>query len=149
MQGLRWLQMSEEEMNEFLGRGGTGVMSFSTDPNEPPVSIPVSYGYNADMKRFYYRLSFPQDSRKGNLVDQPVSFVTHGQTDNGWRSVVVTGRLSEIDDSPHESAEIQGMWAIRIPLVDIFERPPKETTFRFFSLEPDTMTGRKEVMTDS
>ena len=124
-------------------------MSFSTEPDEPPVSIPVSYGYNADEKRFYYRLSFPQDSRKAGLVDQPVSFVTYGQTDDGWRSVVTTGRLSEISDAPYESAEIQGMWAIRIPLVDIFERPPRETTFRFFSLEPTTMTGRKEVRTDS
>jgi len=85
--------MSEEEMNEFLGRGGTGVISFSTDPDEPPVSIPISYGYSADVKHFYYRLSVPQDSRKEDLVDRPVSFVTHGETDSGWRSIVVTGRL--------------------------------------------------------
>lgn len=149
MQGLRWLQLSEDEMNEFLGRGGTGVISFATDPDEPPVSIPVSYGYNADEKRFYYRLSFPRDSRKGDLVDEPVSFVTHRQTDDGWRSVVATGRLAEIADSPYESAEIQGMWAIRIPIVDVFERPPKETTFKYFYLDPETITGRKEVMSDS
>lgn len=149
MQGLRWLQLSEEELTEFLGRGGTGVISFSTEPDEPPVSIPVSYGYNADEKRFYYRLSFSKDSRKADLVDEPVSFVTHGQTDSGWRSVVVTGRLAEISDVPYESAEIQGMWAIRIPLIDIFERPPKETMFRYFYLDPETMTGRKEVLTES
>ncbi len=149
MQGLRWLQMSEEEMNEFLGRGGTGVISFATDPDEPPVSIPVSYGYSADVKRFYYRLSFPQDSRKEELVDRPVSFVTHGKTDSGWRSIVATGHLSDTSDASYESAEIQGMWAIQIPLVDIFERPPRETTFRYFSLDPETIMGRKEVMGDS
>ncbi|WP_126664336.1 pyridoxamine 5'-phosphate oxidase family protein [Haloterrigena salifodinae] len=149
MQGLRWLQLSEDEMNEFLGRGGTGVISFSTDLDDPPVSIPVSYGYNAEEKRFYYRLSFPPDSRKEELVDRPVSFVTHRQTDGGWQSVVVTGRLSDISDVPYESAEIQGMWAIQIPLVDVFERPPRETAFQYFYLDPETMTGRKEVMTDS
>ncbi|WP_276256190.1 pyridoxamine 5'-phosphate oxidase family protein [Halomontanus rarus] len=149
MQGLRWLQMNEEEMNEFLGRGGTGVISFSTEPDEPPVSIPVSYGYNADDTRFYYRLSFPKNGRKEDLVDSHISFVTHAKTDSGWRSVVVTGQLAEISDVPYESAQIQGMWTIEIPLVDIFERPPKETTFEYFYLDPDTMTGRKETMTDS
>ncbi|RKD88994.1 pyridoxamine 5'-phosphate oxidase family protein [Halopiger aswanensis] len=149
MQGLRWLQMSEEEMNEFLGRGGTGVLSFSTESNEPPVSIPVSYGYNADEKLLYYRLSFQEDSRKEALVGKSVTFVTYGQSDGGWRSVVATGRLEEIDEAPYESPQVQGMWAIRIPLVDIFERPPKETTFRYFSFDPDTMTGRKEVTTDA
>ncbi len=149
MQELRWLQMSEEEMNEFLGRGGTGVISFSTDPDEPPISIPVSYGYSADVKRFYYRLSFPRDSRKEDLVDRPVSFVTHDRTDSRWRSVVANGRLSNISDAPYESAEVQGMWAIRIPLVDVFERPPRETTFRYFSLDPETMTGRKEARGES
>lgn len=149
MQGLRWLQMSEEEMNEFLGRGGTGVISFSTDLTDPPVSIPVSYGYNAAEKLFYYRLSFQQDSRKEGLVEKPVTFVTSDQTDSGWRSVVATGRLEEIDEAPYESPQIQGMWAIRIPLVDIFERPPRETTFRYFSFDPETLTGRKEVATDA
>ncbi|SER87194.1 pyridoxamine 5'-phosphate oxidase family protein [Natrinema salaciae] len=149
MQGLRWLQMSEEEMNEFLGRGGTGVISFSTEPDDPPVSIPVSYGYSADVTRFYFRLSLPTNGRKEELVDKPTAFVTHDQTDDGWQSVVVTGRLADISDAPYRSAEVQGMWAIRIPLVDIFERPPKETSFRFFCLDPETMTGRKEVKVDS
>lgn len=149
MQDPRWLQLSEDEMNEFLGRGGTGVISFATDPDEPPVSIPVSYGYSADVTRFYYRLSVPQGSRKEDLVDNPVSFVTHDETDTGWRSVVATGRLSDTADAPYESTEIQGMWGIRIPIVDVFERPPREMTFRYFSLDPDTMTGRKEVRTDA
>ncbi len=115
MQGLRWLRMSADERNEFLGRGGTGVISFATEPDEPPVSIPVSYGYSAEVERFYYRLSFPQDSRKDDLVDRHVSFVTHRETDDGWRSVVVTGQLSAVSDAPYESAEIQGMCRSKSP----------------------------------
>jgi uncharacterized protein len=148
MQGLRWLQMSPEEMSEFLGRGGTGVVSFSTGEDDSPVSLPASYGYNADERAFYYRLSVSDDSRKTEFVDAPVSFVTHRETDDGWRSIVATGRLEEIEDVPFEPGAIHGMWAVRIPIVDIFERPPKETTFRFFRLDPETMTGRKEVRTD-
>lgn len=149
MQGLRWLQLSADEMSEFLGRGGIGVISFAAGPDDAPVSIPVSYGYNADEGSFYYRLSVPQGSRKEELVDQAVSFVVHRETDDGWRSVVAGGELEEITDAPFDPGALHGMWAVEIPIVDIFERPPKEVRFRFFRLEPETMTGRKEVRTDA
>ncbi len=145
MQGLRWLQLTDEEIADFLGRGGTGIISFAAEPDEPPVSIPISYGYNADEQVFYYQLSFPRESRKGDLIDRPVSFVAYGRTDDGWRSVIATGTLEDIDDMPYESSTVQGMWAIQVPRVDIFERPREEVTFRFFCLDPETLTGRKEV----
>lgn len=140
-----WNRLSPEEIDEFLGRGGTGVIAFATEPEEPPVSIPVSYGYNADLEAFYFQLSFPRESRKEDLIPRHVSFVVHEETDDGWRSVVATGRLEEISESPYESAAIQGMWAIEIPIVEIFDRPWTEVTFRYFLLEPETVTGRAEV----
>ncbi|WP_254529298.1 pyridoxamine 5'-phosphate oxidase family protein [Natrinema gelatinilyticum] len=145
MQGLRWLQMTEEEIGEFLGRGGTGVISFTPEPGDPPVSIPVSYGFNEEEQLFYYQLSFPRGSGKGELIDKPVSFVVFDQIDGMWQSVIATGTLDDLEDMPYESATIQGMWAIQIPRVDIFERPREEVTFRFYSLDPDKLTGRKEV----
>ncbi|MDG5820541.1 pyridoxamine 5'-phosphate oxidase family protein [Natronococcus sp. A-GB7] len=149
MQGLRWLQLSADEIGEFLGRGGIGVISFATGADEPPVSIPVSYGYNPNEGALYYRLSMPKEGRKAELVDRSVSFVTHRNTDDGWRSVVASGELEEITDAPFDPGDLHGMWAVEIPLVDVFERPPKEVRFRFFRLEPETMTGRKEVRADS
>jgi len=148
MQGLRWVQLSGGERDEFLGDGGTGVLSFATDPGEPPVSIPVSYGYFADANSIYFRLSVPGDSRKKSLVDNPVSFVVHRETEAGWRSVVATGRLEEVDDAPYESAALQGLWAVDIPTVDVFERPPSEIPYETFRLRPDDFTGRKEVETE-
>jgi len=61
--------------------------------DESPTSLPVSYGYYADSGDFYFRLSFPPGSSKADLVERPVSFVVHGETDAGWRSVVATGTL--------------------------------------------------------
>lgn len=145
MEQLRWVTMTDEEADELLGKGGTGTLSFSTATGEPPFSLPVSYGYDAETVSFYYRLAFPPNSGKAGLVDNLVSFVTHRKADAGWRSVVATGRLEEITDAPYESAVKQGMWAVSIPSVDIFDRPPEELTFRLFRLVPATMTGRKEV----
>jgi len=145
MQGLRWVQLTDDERDRFLGDGGTGVLSFSTSVDEPPVSLPVSYGYFADAVSIYFRLSMPDGSRKQRLVDNPVSFVVHRETEAGWRSVIATGQLTEVTDAPYDSAALQGLWAVDIPTVDVFERPPAEIPYRTFRLIPDEVTGRKEV----
>ncbi len=137
--------MDDDELNAFLGRGGTGVISFGMGSDEPPISLPVSYGYNVDETVFYYQLSFPQGTQKETLLDRPVSFVTYGRTERGWQSVIVSGQLEAVADFPYESSVIQGMWSIHIPRVDMFERPREEVDFRDFCLEPETMSGRKEV----
>ncbi len=141
--------MTADERNEFLGRGGTGVLSFATDPDDPPLSLPVSYGFNPDTSNFYYRLAFPQGSGKEAVLDGPVSFVVHTHTDGGWRSVVAAGSLEEVTDAPYESTAVQEMWAVHIPEIDIFDRPPEDIPFREFRLVPDTLTGRKEVASQS
>ncbi|WP_231185239.1 pyridoxamine 5'-phosphate oxidase family protein [Haladaptatus sp. DYF46] len=145
MQGLRWVQMTDEELNDFLGIGGTGVVSFSTPDSDPPFTLPISYGYYAETGDFYFRFSFPPNSEKEALLDDPISFVTYEKTDGGYRSVVASGYLEEVADLPYDSAVAQRMWEVDIPLVDIFERPPEDVTFRHFHLDPDDLTGRKEV----
>lgn len=149
MEGLRWVQLSEQERNELLGTGGTGTLSFSTEIEDPPFSLPVSYGYDGDAEHFYFRLAFPPDSSKAEVVANPVTFVTHAQTDDGWRSVVAVGTLDDVTDMDYESAAVQGMWAVDIPEVDVFDRPPEEVPFRQFRLVPERLTGRKEVLSDS
>lgn len=142
------MQLSEDELAAFLGRGGTGTLSFATPPGEPPFSLPVSYGYDADSGNFYFRLAFPPESDKEDVLDNAVSFVTHGETDEGWRSVVAHGHLEEVSELNHESSAVQGMWAVDIPQVDIFEDPPEDVPFRHFRLRPDDLSGRKEVQSD-
>lgn len=145
MSGLRWVQLSESERDEFLGTGGTGVLSFATDDGEPPASMPVSYGYFAEHGDFYFRLSFPPGSDKDERIDDQISFVVHEQGDDGWQSVVATGTLDPVDDLPYDSEIVQGMWAVDIPTVDVFDRPRDEITFHEYRLDPETLTGRKEV----
>ncbi|WIV66083.1 pyridoxamine 5'-phosphate oxidase family protein [Natrialbaceae archaeon AArc-T1-2] len=149
MQELRWVQMSDAEIDEFLGQGGTGVISFAAGTDDPPVTVPISYGYNEDVSTLYYRLSVPPDSKKAKLIDSNVTFVTYEKTDGRWQSVVATGTLEDAADIAYESSTIQGMWTVQIPEVDIFERPREEVTFRDFCLTPETLTGRKEVQSES
>lgn len=137
--------MSDDEIHALLGDGGTGVLSFSTTEDNPPHSLPVSFGFDQQSENLHFRLSMTLGSTKAKLTDKPVSFVTHKRTEEGWRSVVATGSLEDVTDLPAESIAIQERWAVDIPFVDIFDEAPDDVDFRAFRLVPDRLTGRKAV----
>lgn len=141
------IEMDADERDEFLGAGGTGVMSFSTTADTPPHSIPVSYGYDATETTFYFRLAVGPDSGKGDPAERAVTFVAYGEADDTWRSVVASGRLEETTEKSIANETLKGFEQVQIPLVDIFGRPPGEVPFRFYRLVPDEITSRKESRT--
>ena len=61
MTDIRSVRMSDEERDEFLGRGGTGTISFDTPDDDPPYTRPVSYGYDAETGNFYFRFAVGPD----------------------------------------------------------------------------------------
>jgi nitroimidazol reductase NimA-like FMN-containing flavoprotein (pyridoxamine 5'-phosphate oxidase superfamily) len=150
MADVRSVRMSEDERSEFLGRGGTGIISFDTPDDDPPYSRPVSYGYDAETGNFYFRFAVgPDDAGKTDIVDEDrvISFVTYEQTDSGWRSVIATGRLEEITKSALDPSVAEVMERITIPFVDVYDSHPLTLEFRFFRLTPDDVTGKQEAGT--
>ncbi|SFR34088.1 hypothetical protein SAMN04487947_0107 [Halogeometricum rufum] len=145
MEEFRWTRLTDDEVDAFLGDGGTGTISFATDAGDPPFTLPVSYGYDEASGSLYFRLAFPPGTGKDDVVENPLSFVVHDRTGDGWQSVVAAGELEELSDLPYESSAVQAMWAVSIPKVDIFDVPPGDITFRYFRLVPDELSGRKAV----
>ncbi|WP_331233310.1 pyridoxamine 5'-phosphate oxidase family protein [Natronorarus salvus] len=140
-------EMSAEERDEFLGNGGTGVLSLATDGEESPHTVPVSYGYDASEATFYFRLAVGPDTAKGSPADRPVSFVTYGQEGGRWRSVVARGRLEATTEEPIETRTLRGLDRVHIPLFDVFDEHPRTVPFEFYRLVPKELTGRKETST--
>jgi hypothetical protein len=150
MEDVRSVRMGTEEQNEFLGSGGTGVISFDSLGDGPPYTRPISYGYDAETGKFYFRLAVgPEDAGKKDILDEDreISFVTYDETDRGWRSVVVTGRVEEITKSALDPAVAEAMQRVRIPFVDVYDSHPLMLEFRFFRLTPDEVTGQREAGT--
>ncbi|MFC4357157.1 pyridoxamine 5'-phosphate oxidase family protein [Halobium salinum] len=151
MDDVRSVRMDEETRNEFLGTGGTGVVSFAPDEaGEAPFSLPVSYGYDAESGDFYFRLATGPDAGKADFVDRrtPVSFVAYETLDGRWESVVATGRLEEVTEAAIDSDVVQAMRNVEIPLVDVFDRHPREVEFGFYRLVPEEVTGKREARTE-
>ena len=135
--------MDEDAVEAFLGDGGTGVLSLSTDEATPPHAVPVSYGYDERTGTLYFRLAVGGGRSKSGLDDRPVAFVTYGEDDRWW-SVVAQGRLVDIEREGVASDALAGLERVDIPLVDIFEHPTREVDFEFYRLTPDELTGRVE-----
>ncbi|WP_135364615.1 pyridoxamine 5'-phosphate oxidase family protein [Halosimplex halophilum] len=144
------IEMGAEEVDRFLGSGGTGVLSLSTVGDEPPDAVPVSYGYDAEDRVFYFRISVGHDDDPGELAGRPVTFVAYGDEDGDddgrWRSVVARGRLHDTEEAGIETETLAEMERIDIPLVDVFEEPLRMVSFDFFRLDPDEFTGRRESL---
>lgn len=139
--------MDESERDGFLGTGGTGVIAFATATEEPPHSIPVSYGYDPIEEIFYFRLAADADSEKRAVAGRAVSLV-YGQEETGWRSVVAKGSLEKTTEESIATDTLQGLERVHISLVDVFGRPPGEVPFEFYRLVPETLTSRKEATSE-
>ena len=140
----RPITMTDEDRNELLGNGGTGVLSLSAG-EQAPHSVPVSYGFDASTQTFYFRLAVGADSSKEQLGDRQVTFVTYDETDEGWKSIVASGRLEDVETEGIEVESLEGLERVDIPLVDIFEGPIREISFEFYRLAPEELTGRVEA----
>lgn len=143
MAGDSAIAMTSEERDEFLGSGATGVISLA-EGDEPPHSLPVSYGYDGAEETFYFRLATGGSSAKGDLDGRAVSFVVYGDATEGWRSVVARGRLEDVERDGIETETLAGLDRVDIPLVSIFNQPIRAVEFEFYRLVPEELTGRVE-----
>lgn len=143
MTDANYSEMDAEQLQAFLGNGGTGVLSFSTGDGETPHSIPVSYGFDPAESAFFFRLAVDPGGRKTDLMeDAHVSFVTHEVTDDEWRSVVATGQLDDVSEVDVASGVLESLRRVDIRLFDAFEDPTDDVSFRFVRLAPEEITGR-------
>jgi nitroimidazol reductase NimA-like FMN-containing flavoprotein (pyridoxamine 5'-phosphate oxidase superfamily) len=139
-------RLSAEERDDHLGNGGTGVLSLSRSNTEPPRTLPISYGYDATEATFYFRLSGGILSEE--LDGHPVSFVTYGDGEDGWWSIVATGRLEDVEREGIATETLDGLDRVHIPLVDMFDAPTREVSFDFLRLVPDELTARREASSE-
>ncbi|USZ70287.1 pyridoxamine 5'-phosphate oxidase family protein [Natronosalvus halobius] len=146
MSRIEVAELEEAERTSVLGTGGTGVLSFSTEGDEPPRTVPVSYGYDSVESTFYFRLATSPEHPPETLDGHAVSFVTYDANDEWW-SVVAKGRLQDIERDDVGTDALEGLERVEIPLIDIFETHPREIDFAFCRLEPTAFTGRRESST--
>jgi nitroimidazol reductase NimA-like FMN-containing flavoprotein (pyridoxamine 5'-phosphate oxidase superfamily) len=148
MAGTRTVDMASDEIDAFLGTGGTGVFSVADD--DVPYSFPVSYGYEADTCEFYLRLGFREDSAKTDYVSEPCPgrMVVYEEDGENSKSVIATGELVQIPRTDLTPELVERLGRARTPEFDIWDETKAELEFSINRLESTRLTGRQTVHGD-
>lgn len=137
--------MTDSEVRDFVGRGGTGVLSLARD--DVPYSTPVSYGFDPEAGAFLLRLGFTAGSEKRAFVDASAEarLVVYGRVGDEWRSVVAVGELTRVDDDAMTPEIADVLRRADVPLLDAWDEPANEIAFELHRLEASRLTGRRGV----
>jgi hypothetical protein len=136
------VRMTDEEITGYLASQRVGVLGLATDG--APSLRPMSFGFDGN-SRLYFLYVLGDESRKAELsTEQPRArfLVYSAETPFNWRSVLLTGRLSEVDAEDAETARevIDGAWR-----PEVFERAQKGEATRLYRFDIDERTGLKHL----
>lgn len=138
-------EMTESEIDDFLGEHETGVLSLAQ--GEQPYSIPISYGYDASERTFFMRLvSTPESEKRRFLASSPhARLVVYDETGDKttYRSAVAVGLLEEIPPEELTVERIEQYGAAKRPLFEIWGKSKQDLDIQLYEFEPTTLSGRR------
>jgi nitroimidazol reductase NimA-like FMN-containing flavoprotein (pyridoxamine 5'-phosphate oxidase superfamily) len=135
--------LPDTETDSILARNETGVLSLARE-NEP-YAVPISYGYDANRRRFYLRLvSNPESEKRRFLASEPAArLVIYEESDPVYRSVVATGSLAEIRKDELTVEHVEQFGDAKRPLFEIWGESLPDLNVRLYQLDPDELSGRE------
>jgi nitroimidazol reductase NimA-like FMN-containing flavoprotein (pyridoxamine 5'-phosphate oxidase superfamily) len=135
--------LSESETDSILRRHETGVLSLARE-NEP-YSVPISYGYDAEHRRFYLRLVSTPESKKRLFLSSSslARFVVYEEDAPIYRSIITVGTLTEIPRDDLTSEHIEQYGQGKRPLFEIWEETRSDLDVRLYRLMPESISGRE------
>ena len=137
------VEMTDREVDEFLGSHETGVLALAGV--EEPYAIPISYGYDAGERTLYMRLvSTPESEKRAFLSSTPQArLVVYDDLDDTYRSVVVHGELEEISPDELTPDDIAQYGEAKRPLFEIWADSKRDLTIELYRLDATEITGRR------
>ncbi|QIB75582.1 pyridoxamine 5'-phosphate oxidase family protein [Halogeometricum borinquense] len=135
--------LSREETDALLARHETGVLALARE--DEPYSIPISYGYDPETRRFYLRLvSTPESEKRKFLASSPLArIVVYEESEPVYRSAVAIGTLEEIPRDELTVEHIEQYGKAKRPLFEIWGESKRDLDVQLYQLEPDELSGRR------
>jgi nitroimidazol reductase NimA-like FMN-containing flavoprotein (pyridoxamine 5'-phosphate oxidase superfamily) len=136
-------ELADEEIDAFLSRSETGVLSLAQD--DKPYSVPISYGYDATTRRFYLRLvSTPESEKRRFLESNPIALLVVLEGDDDmYRSVIESGTLESIPRKSLSVEHIEKFGEAKRPLFEVWEESRKNLDVELYVLDSDSLDGRR------
>jgi len=139
-------EMTDAEIDDFLSRHETGVLSLAR--TDEPYAIPISYGYDDDNREFYMRLvSTPESEKRQFLESSPEArLVVYDERESSYRSIIATGSLESIEPSELTPEEIAQYGEAKRPLFELWADGKEDLRIELYRLEPATLNGRRTTV---
>lgn len=139
-------EMTDAEIDDFLSRRETGVLSLAR--TDDPYAIPISYGYDDDEREFYMRLVSTPDSEKRQFLESTPAarLVVYDEADSTYRSVIATGELESIEPAELTPDEIAQYGEAKRPLFEIWAEGKDALNIELYRFVPDSLNGRRTVV---
>lgn len=136
-------EMTGAETDALLERRETGVLALAR--TDEPYAIPISYGYDPDVRRFCMRLvSAPDSEKRRFLSDAPeVRFVVYEEDGTTYRSAIANGRLERLRRSELTPEHVEQYGSAKRPLFEIWEEAKDDLDIQLYVLDPDELSGRR------
>lgn len=135
------IAMSSDEISDFLGESGHGVLSLARE--DDAYSVPISFGYDGE-RLFLSLIQFGDDSEKLEYIEsdgQASLTVYDVETRFDWWSITVRGSLHEVSDD--ERAYVEETMDENAWHPSLFPPTDAMTGVTWMELDIAEMTGRK------
>lgn len=134
--------MSDDEIQGFLSSKSVGVLGLPTEG--APALRPMSFGYDGE-RTLYFVYLLGSESRKQTLSDRADAarfLVYSAETSFNWRSVLLTGALTAVPETDHETARstLETAWR-----PDVLERASETAETALYELRIDEQVGYKHL----
>lgn len=100
--------MDDDRIRAFLADQGVGVLALAD--GDVPYVVPMSFGFDGGETLYFVFLLFGEESRKETLAERAgrASFLVYdAESAHEWRSVRLTGRLSEVVEGDAEWSKLR------------------------------------------
>lgn len=136
------VRMDEEEIRAFLSSQSVGVLGLSTDG--PPSMRPMSFWFDGESSLYFLYVvgSSSRKERISRTVDVARFLVYRAETTYNWRSVLLTGTISQVPDGERESIQSTMEMAGRPAVIDRASESERTAIYRF---DTDELVGIKHL----
>lgn len=136
-------EMSTAETDELIGRHETAVLALAD--GDDPYAIPISYGYDVDARRFYFRLVSTSDSEKRRFLSSAprARLIIYEEDEPVYCSVIATGRIEEVARDDLTAEHIVQYGRANRPLFEIWGESRADLDIRLYELDPEALSGRR------
>ncbi len=136
-------KMSDEEIYDFLEEHQTAVMSMRGSTG--PYSVPITYRFDRENERFYFRHVFPRGSEKREfLPDFPECvLVSYIEEDPLYVSVMAKGQPDEIREEDITPEVVANLGETSRPLFEMWAPSRSTLDIRLYRMDAKELTGRR------